>query len=516
MSRATSARRQLLVGGALGALAILTAAPASADTTPAPNAVVTSTPTASPSVVPSAPPSPSSSTSSTSSTSPTTSPSSPTTTPVVPGPTVKVVAATTPTGTAVDRASSFVVASLAGGDHVVGPFGPDLGQTADVALGLAAAGGQGPALAKVVAYLKANAAAYVHGDPSFGEKADANYAGPTGKLAVVAQVTGNDPTSFGGLDLLAELRTLASPTGRFLDDSAFGDFSNPLGQAFDVLALQRAGGAPRPTIDALVGAQCGDGGFPDAFGGTCASSADASGLALQALVAADSGCPAAAALAYLQAHQSADGSFTSSAVDPAKAPVANVNSTAYAALGLTAARASSAATVVYLRSVQNLDGGLPTIPSSSPSSNLFATAQALAALAARSFLTVGPAPLPAVAPVCDTATATPTTAPTPTATATASPTTSRSAVPTSSTATRPPTVTPSTASSTSSASTTSSSAVVAGTFTGAETPPPAVAAQGDLPRTGADLLTPVASGFVLLFLGLILLFASRRRAGRHA
>lgn len=502
MSRATSARRRFLVAGALGALAVLSAAPAYADTTPTPNASAT-TPTASPSAVPTA--SPSSTTAAT--------PSPTTTTAVVPGPTLKVVAATSPAGTSVDRASSFVVASLAGGDHVVGPFGPDLGQTADVALGLAAAGGQAPALAKVVAYLKANAAAYVHGDPSFGEKPDANYAGPTGKLAVVAQVTGNDPTSFGGLDLLAELRTLASPTGRFLDDSAFGDFSNPLGQAFDVLALQRAGGAPRPTIDALIAAQCTDGGFPDAFGGTCASSADASGLALQALVAGDVGCPAAAALAYLQTHQSADGSFTSSAVDPTKTPVANVNSTAYAALGLTAARASTAAAVVYLRSVQNPDGGLPTVPSSSPSSNLFATAQALAALAARSFLTVGPAPLPAVAPVCDTATAAPTTAPTGTPTATASPTTSRSAVPTSSTATRPPTVTASTAPSSSS---TSSPEVVAGTSTGAGTPPPAVAAQGDLPRTGADLLTPVASGFVLLFLGLILLFASRRRAGRHA
>ena len=494
MSRATSARRRILVGAAIGTLAVLSAAPAHADTTLAPTTGAT-TPSASPSAFPTASPS-----------------STTTTTAVVPGPTLRVVAAASPTGTAVDRASSFVVASLASGDHVVGPFGPDLGQTADVALGLAAAGGQGPALAKVVAYLKTNAAAYVHGDPSFGEKMDANYAGPTGKLAVVAQVTGNDPTSFGGLDLLAELRTLASPTGRFLDDSAFGDFSNPLGQAFDVLALQRAGGAPRSTIDALIAAQCTDGGFPDAFGGTCASSADASGLALQALVAADTGCPAAAALAYLQTHQSADGSFTSNAVDPAKTPVANVNSTAYAALGLTAARASTAAAVVYLRSVQNPDGGLPTVPSSSPSSNLFATAQALAALAAHSFLTVGPAPLAAVTPVCDTATA----APTGTPTATASPTTSRSAVPTSSTATRRPTVTPSTASSSSSTSTTSSPEVVAGTSTGVGSPPPTVAAQGDLPRTGADLLTPVASGFVLLFLGLILLFASRRRAGRHA
>ena len=507
MSRPTSARRRLLIGGAVTAIALLSAAPAHAVTTPTP------TPTASPSTSPTSAPTASPSPSGT-----TTAPSATTTaTPVVPGPTLKVVAATSPAGTSVDRASAYVVASLADGDHVVGPFGPDLGQTADVALGLAAAGGQAPALAKVVAYLKANAASYVHGDPSFGEKADANYAGPTGKLALVAQVTGNDPTAFGGLDLLAELRALQSPTGRFLDDSAFGDFSNPLGQAFDVLALQRAGGAPRLAVDALVAAQCPDGGLPDAFGGaTCAASADATGLALQALVAADAGCPADAALGYLQTHQSADGSFTSNAVDPAKAPAANVNSTAYAALGLTAARASTAATVVYLRSVQNPDGGLPTIPSSSPSSNLFATAQALAALAARSFLTVGPAPLRAVTPVCDTVTAAPTTAPTTPPAPSSSPTTSRSAAPSSSPRSPTSTAVATTASATTTSSSTSSSpAVVAGTATGSDAPA-GVEAQGDLPRTGADLLTPVAAGFVLLVLGLVLLFASRRRAGRHA
>ncbi|MBC7638610.1 MAG: hypothetical protein H7231_02385, partial [Rhodoferax sp.] len=81
MSRATSARRRFLVGGALGALAILIAAPAYADTTPTPNISAT-TPTGSPSAVPTA--SPSSTTAAT---------PSPTTTPVVPGPTLRVVAA---------------------------------------------------------------------------------------------------------------------------------------------------------------------------------------------------------------------------------------------------------------------------------------------------------------------------------------------------------------------------------------------------------------------------------------
>ncbi len=303
------------------------------------------------------------------------------------------------------QAAAYVVSQLKDGDHVVGKFGPDLGQTADVALGLAATSGQTAALATVLAYLDTHAAAYVHGDPSTGEKAGAHYAGPTGKLALVAQVAGKNPTSFGGVDLLSELRALMDSKGRFLDDSKYGDFSNPLGQAFGVLTLARStgDGAPKAAIDYLLTAQCKDGGFAETFpkaGAKCSGTPDATGLALQALVATKSGCPAIKARTWLTARQGPDGSFAEGAADPGKA-VGNVNSTAYAALGLIAAGPSPAKVVDYLVSVQNPDGGLAVKPGSADKkSNVYATAQALDAFAGASFLTIGPSPIKPAALTC--------------------------------------------------------------------------------------------------------------------
>ncbi|MEO8518456.1 MAG: prenyltransferase/squalene oxidase repeat-containing protein [Dermatophilaceae bacterium] len=311
----------------------------------------------------------------------------------------------TPSPTAA-RAAAYVASHLKDGDHVEGKFGADLGQTADVALGLAATGGQPAALAKVLTYLDTHGAAYVHGDPSTGEKAGAHYAGSTGKLALVAKATGKDPSSFGGFDLISELSALMAKDGRFRDDSKFGDYSNPLGQSFDILALKRGApeGAPKAAIDMLLTAQCPDGGFAESFpkaGAACSSSPDATGLALQALVATDTGCPAVKALSWLTAHQQADGSFANKAVDPSKPEVANVNSTAYAALGLVAGGKSTAKIVSYLSSVQGTDGGLPVNPGATgQKSDVFATAQALDAFAGSSLLTIGPSPIAAKALVC--------------------------------------------------------------------------------------------------------------------
>jgi hypothetical protein len=304
------------------------------------------------------------------------------------------------------RAAAYVASNLKDGDHVEGKFGADLGQTSDVALGLAASGGQPATLAKVLTYLETHGAGYVHGDPSTGEKPGAHYAGSTGKLALVAQATGKNPSSFGGFDLISELHKLMGADGRFRDDSKFGDFSNPLGQSFDILALQRGApdGAPKASIDNLLTAQCADGGFAEAFpkaGAACSSSPDATGLALQALVATDNGCPAVKALTWLTAHQQVDGSFANKAVDQSKPATANVNSTAYAALGLVAGHQSTAKVVTYLSSVQGADGGLPVNPgTSNKKSDVYATAQALDAFAGSSFLTIGPSPIAAKTLTC--------------------------------------------------------------------------------------------------------------------
>lgn len=313
---------------------------------------------------------------------------------------------------AAQHAAVYVAGHLKEGDHVEGKFGADLGQTSDVALGLAATGGQPATLAKVLTYLDTHGAAYVHGDPSSGEKTGAHYAGSTGKLAFVARATGKNPASFGGLDLISELRALMGKDGRFRDNSKFGDFSNPLGQSFDILALKRGApeGAPKVSVDYLLTAQCTDGGFSEAYpkaGATCSSSPDATGLALQALVATGNGCPAVKALAWLTAQQLADGAFGSKAVEASKPATDNVNSTAYAALGLVAGGQSTAKVVSYLTSAQDPDGGLAINPGSgSKKSDIYATAQALNAFAGSSFLTIGPSPIAAKAIACSPAPAT--------------------------------------------------------------------------------------------------------------
>ena len=140
---------------------------------------------------------------------------------------------------AAQHAAAYVAGHLKEGDHVEGKFGADLGQTSDVALGLAATGGQPATLAKVLTYLDTHGAAYVHGDPSSGEKTGAHYAGSTGKLAFVARATGKNPASFGGLDLISELRALMGKDGRFLDNIQSVVIIHPPGQPLDSRGLDR-------------------------------------------------------------------------------------------------------------------------------------------------------------------------------------------------------------------------------------------------------------------------------------
>lgn len=401
-----------------------------------------------------------------------------------------------PTGTPVERAAAYLVTNLTDGDHVVGAFGTDLGQTADVVLALSSTTSQDAARDAAADFLAAHVDDYVHGaafadGSAGGEKAGANYAGPTGKAVVAALAAGQDPRSFGGFDLVSELQglmvTSGAKAGRFADDSAFGDYSNPVGQAFDIIALRRTTGAvPDAAVAYLLTAQCADGGFPDAYPTSpksCASNPDSTGLALQALVAAgvtdstaDASCAAGKALAWLRAHDAANGSYASGAVDPSSKPAANVNSTAYAALGLTAAAAGTAAQVTYLASVQNADGGLPILPTSDDtSSNVLATAQALNALTGSTFLSLGDSPVAAAKPAC---------------TVTASPTTTATSRPTPSTRTTAP-----------------HSTAPAGRST------VAAGAAGRLPRTGADPFGPGLLGLALVLVGGAVVAGTRRPRG---
>jgi hypothetical protein len=305
---------------------------------------------------------------------------------------VTPAAATTGNPTATQKAGDWLAGQLTDAGTVVnelpgaggqGTVYTDWGQSLDAAFGLLAAGGHDVLLGRTLTSVATPTAVieYTQGAPF--DKAGSAYAGATAKLAFALEVTGGDATSAGGVDLLAQLQSLVTPQGRLADRSDFGNYANLFGHAFALLALDTAGRTPSASlVQGLTAAQCADGSFPEAYepkaGEQCKGSVDATGLALQALAALDlaGGDPAQRAKTWLQGQLKADGSF------PGQAPV---NSTAYAALGLTAMGVDTGSSVGYLAGQQNADGGLRSGAASTTTSDLFATAQALPALAGTTF-----------------------------------------------------------------------------------------------------------------------------------
>ena len=163
-----------------------------------------------------------------------------------------------------------------------------------------------------------------------------SYAGPHAKLAVAARVQGKDPKSFAGVDLIAGLKALQAPSGRFADRSQFGDFSNAFTQSYALFALGRdTRGAAY-----LAGSQCPDGGFPVTFETSpCVSDVDATAIVIQALRA--HGKPVGNAVTWLKSKQQPDGGF------PSAQGGSNANSTGLAAWALRDRKARG-----YLKSLQ--------------------------------------------------------------------------------------------------------------------------------------------------------------------
>ena len=434
-------------------------------------------------------------------------------------PTVRIAAA----DQVVADAASWLAGELSAAGTVRGSFAgenggaavefTDYGRSLDSALALLAAGGQDAVLGRTLTSVEdATAVAeYTQGAPF--DRPDAAYVGATAKLALVVELTDGDATSVGGVDLLAQLRSLALPTGRFADRSDFGSFANLFGHAFALLVLDTAGTPPDDAlVQGLLASQCADGSFPESYepaaGATCTGQVDATGLVLQALGALDlaGGDPAQRAAQWLSGQQQADGSF------PGEAPV---NSTGYAVLGLNAVAAPTSAAVPYLTTQQNADGGLRRGAGPDQSSDLFATAQALPALAGATFqdsarVVARQAVMPTPAPGTPTPEpGTPTPAPgTPTpapGTPTPAPGTPTPApVPPTPTPTGPPGVTP-------------APVGAAATGTVAIQRPGPVGSSDALPRTGNDLPLLLLAGGVLLAVGSAMTAGARpRRRGRHA
>ncbi|GIJ69507.1 peptidase [Virgisporangium ochraceum] len=231
-----------------------------------------------------------------------------------------------------DSAAGWLAGQLVDGERFEAVFDgvayPDQGLTIDAVLAFAAAKVADTNAAKATAWLARPEilTGYV------GDGTEA-YAGATAKLAFVAQVRGKNPASFGGVDLVARLRGLQAPSGRFSDRSAWGDFSNAFSQSFALLALKRTpAGAPASGAAYLAASRCPDGGFPLQFEQpTCASEVDATAFAVQALIAVGRYADAAPGVTWLASKQAADGSFADFA------GLANANSTGLAAQALLAA-----------------------------------------------------------------------------------------------------------------------------------------------------------------------------------
>ena len=291
------------------------------------------------------------------------------------------------------KAATWLAGDLTGAGTVVGSYPGDDGQdvvftdygrSLDATIALLTVGGHDDVLGRTLTTVTAPAAvaAYTQGAPF--DKAGSAYAGATAKLVYAVKASGGDPTAVGGTDLLAQLEGLVGSDGRLKDRSDFGDYANVFGQSFAALALQVSGRSTTAVVQGLLGVQCADGSFPEAFvpktGETCKGSVDATGLALQALAAVGqtSATPTQSAKTWLLGQQKADGSF------PGEAPV---NSTGYALAGLAAVGGQGEIGASYLASQQNTDGGLRRGAGTVTTSDVFATAQALPALLGVGFLT---------------------------------------------------------------------------------------------------------------------------------
>lgn len=167
-----------------------------------------------------------------------------------------------------------------------------------------------------------------------GDGKTSSFAGATAKVALAAEVSGQNPASFGKVNLLARLAKLLTKSGRYSDQSSFGDFSNAFSQSLAIIALSRHGKAPGSAVRFLVRSECRDGGFPLDFAQkTCVSDPDSTAMDVQALLAAGRPIAAARGLHWLARAQRPGGGFASSA---SVAP--NANSTGLAGEALAAGR----------------------------------------------------------------------------------------------------------------------------------------------------------------------------------
>lgn len=295
--------------------------------------------------------------------------------------------------TAADKAAHWLTTQVSGG--ALDDGFSKVGASADGLIGLAAADDPAlqPTIDALLATVKAGAAAYV----SSGGGAAA------GKLSIVAAAYGIDPTSFGGVDLVAALKAGVAA------DGSVGPYPSAFSSGLVMAGFDRAKTAEPTTLTTwLLTQQNADGGFGYAAGAT--SDADDTALAIIGLLTDTSATAKAAlakAVAWATAAQKSDGSW---------AGYVAVNSTCVMAESLHGAGVGTTKAESYVVSQQLSDGAI----TDGSGANLMATSQCLPLLGGVSYLDATWAPKAATAPSITPTTSTTTKAsPTGTATPTA-------------------------------------------------------------------------------------------------
>ncbi|HEX7293258.1 MAG TPA: prenyltransferase/squalene oxidase repeat-containing protein [Solirubrobacterales bacterium] len=198
-------------------------------------------------------------------------------------------------------------------------------------------------------------------------------AGDYARTILALEASGVDPSSFGGVDLVATL------AGKQADNGSWVGW--PGSTAFAVIALRTAGatGGINRALAWFGKVQNDDGGWgdvPNSF-----STADGTGAVMQAMPGAEI---SRHGLGYLRKHQRSNGGFVTGA-----SGAVNSQSTAWAVQGMLAVGADPGAALDYLTARQAADGHY-RYSSSSDQTPVWVTGQVLAAVAGKPFPIAAP------------------------------------------------------------------------------------------------------------------------------
>jgi hypothetical protein len=309
------------------------------------------------------------------------------------------------TGPNLIAGSAYLVAPgnlIAGHYYESFPGTADFGLTIDGALALAATGDQDAALRKIVTFIdhdgKDPSGLTVNDWTGIGTS-DAS-GGAIGKEALLAEVVGSNPRSFGGHNLIAALDasvctrpSAGGPSsGGTVSCPAAGSYLNATSvfdQALGIMAQFRAGqaSAAAAPVAYLESLQDASGSFPSLIPPGGGPDVDSTAMAVMALALAPGARAAAdvvAGIAWIASRQEHNGGFPGMGAE-------SINSTGLAIQALTLRagvdQARISAARAFLASQQNGNGGF-NADAGQPGSNLRASTQAVGGAVGTSFGTL--------------------------------------------------------------------------------------------------------------------------------